>query len=175
MSSGSTNEQTVSVVRKRVPLAPIDVPKSSDVLADTLRERILAGDYPEDTALPSERDLVSHAQISRTSVREALRILEAQGFVRIKTGRAGGAFVRLPGEESVASTVSMFIKGRRIRMDSLLETREAVEPSMFAAYWDAEQHLMRVARQWTILRMNFYAESFAQFVPMSLGSGRGPG
>ncbi|MFU0506336.1 SDR family oxidoreductase [Pseudaminobacter sp. NGMCC 1.201702] len=50
-------------------------------------------------------------------------------------------------------------------------TREAVEPSMFAAYWDAEQHLMRVARQWTILRMNFYAESFAQFVPMSLGSG----
>lgn len=50
-------------------------------------------------------------------------------------------------------------------------TRAAVEPSMFAAYWEGEQHLIRTAPNWTILRMNYYAESFAQFVPMSLGSG----
>lgn len=50
-------------------------------------------------------------------------------------------------------------------------TRAAVEPSMFAAYWEAEQHLIRTAPAWTILRMNYYAESFAQFVPMWVGSG----
>lgn len=130
MSSESDGDQRATTVRKFVQLGQIDVPKASDVLADTLRERILAGDFPEDTALPPERDLVAQAQMSRTTVREALRILEAQGFVKLKTGRAGGAFVRLPGEESVASTVSMFIQGRRIRMETLLETREAIEPML---------------------------------------------
>ncbi|MCU1690931.1 MAG: putative GntR family transcriptional regulator [Frankiales bacterium] len=128
MSEDLATPNTTSVVRRSVRLEPIDVPKAPEVLAATLRKRILAGDYPVGTALPSERDLVAHAQMSRTTVREALRILEAQGFVRIKTGRAGGAFVRLPGEESVANSVGMFIQGRRIRMSALFETREFIEP-----------------------------------------------
>src|SRR5205807_9560367 len=65
-------------------------------------ERILRGDFPEGTALPPERELVSQTRMSRTTVREALRILEVQGLVRIKTGRAGGAYVYRPGEESMA-------------------------------------------------------------------------
>jgi DNA-binding FadR family transcriptional regulator len=52
-----------------------------------------------------------------------------QGLVRIKTGRAGGAFIQRPGEESIASTVNLLIRGRQIRMADLLETREAVEPA----------------------------------------------
>lgn len=133
-------------VRRFVQLPPIEVPKASDVLADTLRERILAGDFPEDTALPSERDLVAQSQMSRTTVREALRILEAQGFVKIKTGRAGGAFVRLPSEESVENTVSMFIRGRRIRLAALLETREAIEPMLarLAARHRTDADLLRI-------------------------------
>ncbi|MDA8281183.1 MAG: FadR/GntR family transcriptional regulator [Actinomycetota bacterium] len=117
------------VIRNGVQLAPIDVPKASDVLAGILRARILKGDFPEGEALPAERDLVTQAQMSRTTVREALRILEAQGLVRIKTGRAGGAFVVLPGGESVANSVSLVIQGKRIRMAALLETREAIEPA----------------------------------------------
>ena len=76
--------------RHGVRLTPLQVPKSSDVLADDLRERILRGDFPEGTALPTERELVSQTRMSRATVREALRILEVQGLVRIKTGRAGG-------------------------------------------------------------------------------------
>jgi GntR family transcriptional regulator, transcriptional repressor for pyruvate dehydrogenase complex len=138
-----TPRKAKSVIRKALPLSPIDVPKASDVLADILRKRILAGDFPEGTALPPERDLVAQAQMSRTTVREALRILEAQGFVRIRTGRAGGAFVRLPGDESVASSVELFIKGRRIRMAALLETREAIEPALarFAAQRRTDEDL----------------------------------
>jgi DNA-binding FadR family transcriptional regulator len=107
----------------------MQVPKASDVLADDLRERILRGDFPEGTALPPERELVSQTRMSRTTVREALRILEVQGLVRIKTWRAGGAFIQSPGEESIASSVNLLIRGRKIRMAALLETREAVEPS----------------------------------------------
>ena len=112
----------------RVTLSPIEVPKASDVLASELRERILSGEFPEEMPLPPERSLVTQTKMSRTTVREALRILEVQGLVRIKAGRTGGAFVRHPGKELMASTVNLLIRGRRIRLDSLLELREAVEP-----------------------------------------------
>jgi GntR family transcriptional repressor for pyruvate dehydrogenase complex len=82
--------------RPPVRLTPLPVPKASDVLADDLRERILLGEVPEGTALPTERDLVAQTHMSRATVREALRILEVQGLIRIKTGRAGGAFVQKP-------------------------------------------------------------------------------
>src|SRR5260370_13396616 len=131
--------------RQPVRLTPMPVPKASDVLADDLRERILLGEFPEGTALPTERDLVVQTRMSRATVREALRILEVQGLIRIKTGRAGGAFVQKPGDESVAGSVALVIRGRRIRMAALLETREAVEPAcaQLAARDRTHAHLQR--------------------------------
>jgi GntR family transcriptional repressor for pyruvate dehydrogenase complex len=121
--------ESTSGIRHPVQLSPMQVPKASDVLADDLRERILRGEFPEGTALPPERELVAQTRMSRTTVREALRILEVQGLVQIRTGRGGGAFVQRPGEESIASTVNLLIRGRQVRMAALLETREAVEPA----------------------------------------------
>jgi GntR family transcriptional repressor for pyruvate dehydrogenase complex len=120
--------QEPKTVRSPVRLSPMEVPKASDVLANDLRERILNDEFPEGTALPPERELVIQTAMSRTTVREALRILEVQGLVRIKTGRAGGAFVQRPGQDSVASSVSLLIRGQQIRLADLLETREAIEP-----------------------------------------------
>src|ERR1700719_1354033 len=102
--------------RSTVRLTPLQVPKAPAVLADDLRERILRGEFPEGTALPPERELVNQTRMSRATIREALRILEVQGLVRIKTGRSGGAFVQRPGGESVASSVSLLIRGRQVRM-----------------------------------------------------------
>ncbi len=136
-----------AAIRAAVQLEPMHVPKASDVLADELRERILAGDFPEGLALPSERELVTQTRMSRTTVREALRILEVQGLVRIKTGRSGGAFVQRPGGESVASSVSLLIRGQQIRLAALLETREAVEPAcaQLAAKYRTAEDLARLA------------------------------
>src|ERR1700730_9789868 len=114
--------------RHAVRLTPLQVPKASDVLADDLRERILRGDFPVGTALPAERELVNQTRMSRTTVREALRILEVQGLVRIRTGRAGGAFVYRPGNEAMTDSVNLLIRGQQIRIPALLETREAIEP-----------------------------------------------
>lgn len=112
-----------------IRLSPMRVPKASGVLADELRERILSGEYPEGTPLPPERELVVQTAMSRTTVREALRILEVQGLIRIKAGRSGGAFVQHPDEESVADSLELLIRGRRLRLASVHETREAIEPS----------------------------------------------
>jgi NAD(P)H dehydrogenase (quinone) len=48
-------------------------------------------------------------------------------------------------------------------------TREASESTVGGAYWTGEQHLIKTARHWTILRMNYYAESMAEEIQMSLG------
>lgn len=50
-------------------------------------------------------------------------------------------------------------------------TRQAEEPDIYASYWAAEQRLIRTAPRWTILRMNYYAESFIQEAQMSLAGG----
>ncbi len=125
----SENSKTSTVDRHPVKLQPMSVPKASDVLANDLRERILRGEFPSGTALPPERELVNQTKMSRTTVREALRILEVQGLVTIKTGRAGGAFAQLPGGDSVATSVGLLIRGQQLRLTALLETREAIEPA----------------------------------------------
>ncbi|HEX9985840.1 MAG TPA: NAD(P)H-binding protein [Thermoanaerobaculia bacterium] len=48
-------------------------------------------------------------------------------------------------------------------------TREAAESTVGGAYWTGEQHLIKTARHWTILRMNYYAESMAEEIQMSIG------
>ena len=113
-------------------LAPIFVPKTSDVLANELRRQILGGRLAPGAALPAERDLVTQTGLSRGSVREALRILEAEGLVSTRPGRLGGSVARQPGDESLARYVNLFVHGRRITLLSLLQTREAVEPSLAA-------------------------------------------
>jgi GntR family transcriptional repressor for pyruvate dehydrogenase complex len=113
-------------------LAPIFVPKTSDVLAHELRKQILGGGLAPGAALPAERDLVTQTGLSRGSVREALRILEAEGLVSTRPGRLGGSIARQPGDESLAKYINLFVHGRGITLTSLLQTREAVEPSLAA-------------------------------------------
>ena len=48
-------------------------------------------------------------------------------------------------------------------------TKEAPKDSIGGAYWIDEQHLIKTARHWTILRMNYYAESMAEEIQTSLG------
>ncbi len=110
----------------------LTVPKASDVLASEVRERILSGEFAEGTPLPPERQLVEQTGLSRATVREALRILEVERLVAIRPGRGGGAFVHRPGRESLANTVQLVIRGQRIRLEALHETREAVEPACAA-------------------------------------------
>jgi NAD(P)H dehydrogenase (quinone) len=49
--------------------------------------------------------------------------------------------------------------------------RQEEEPALSASYWRGEQHLIATAPAWTILRMNFYAESFVQQAQASLDQG----
>lgn len=157
-------EAREGTVRQQVALGPMHVPKASDVLADDLRERILRNEFPEGTALPPERELVSQTHMSRTTVREALRILEVQGLVSIRKGRSGGAFVQRPGGESVANSVGLVIRGQQIRMAALMETREALEPicAELAARNRTDEDLARLEEANDAMRTDAPLDSFLQ-------------
>jgi DNA-binding FadR family transcriptional regulator len=121
--------------KKEVVLPRVSVPKSYDVLAAKLRETILDGGIAEGESLPTERELVTQTGLSRGSVREALRMLAVEGLVRPKHGRLGGNIVSLPGNEAMGHFVGQFIRGRRLSLRTVQETRETIEPTIarFAA------------------------------------------
>ena len=109
-------------------IGAIKVPKSCDVLAERLQQAILSGDYPPGAALPTERELVSTTGLSRGSIRESLRILEALGLVHTRAGRYGGSVVSRPTDALLDRHISLFAKGRSVPLRSLVEVRQALEP-----------------------------------------------
>jgi GntR family transcriptional repressor for pyruvate dehydrogenase complex len=129
-------------------LAAVFVPKASDVLAEKLRELILSRALAEGTPLPTERELVAQSGLSRTSVREALRVLETEGLVITKAGRNGGSQVRRPGRESVSRSLGLFVRSHGVRFEALLEAREAIEPSAarLAAVHRSDEDLIEITR-----------------------------
>lgn len=106
----------------------IEVPKAADILAERLRDLIMSGQIPPGGSLPPERQLVIDSGLSRTSVREALRVLEVEGLITTRPGRSGGSTVRLPGRSSVARSMQLFVRSHGVRLEALLECRVGLEP-----------------------------------------------
>lgn len=110
-------------------LEPVVAPRASDVLAQLLREQILTGELSEGTALPVERVLATSVGLSRGTVRDALRVLEVEGLVVTRPGRAGGSFVRRPDASILQRSLDVLVSGGGTQLNSLLEIRESLEPA----------------------------------------------
>lgn len=128
MADPSVRRSGSGVSVRELSVSGLKVPKASDVLADRLRHEILDGDLGPGSVLPPERTLAEQSGLSRTVVREALRILEIEGLIRIRPGRNGGSVVRRPDLSSFARSLDVFIRGRRLRFHAILEAREQIEP-----------------------------------------------
>lgn len=104
--------------------------RSYHELAERLRDEILKGAISNGALLPNERDLGGQTGLSRGSVREALRMLEMEGFVLTRQRRGGGSVVQLPGWASISRTLQTFVRGQGVPFDTVLEAREAIEPAL---------------------------------------------
>jgi len=104
----------------------------ADALARKLREAIVQGEISLGGSLPSERELMTKFKVSRTSVREALRVLGAQGLIQVRRGRHGGSFISSPPSHLVVQSLDLYIKGQDIRYIDLVNVREAIEPAAAA-------------------------------------------
>ena len=78
--------------------SPVNVDRVSQVIVDQIKLLIRDGRLQPGDRLPSERELCQRFGVSRVTVREALRVLEAGGLLAIRVGAHGGAFLtRRPG------------------------------------------------------------------------------
>jgi GntR family transcriptional repressor for pyruvate dehydrogenase complex len=103
------------------------------VVADQLRARILSGELVDGSMLPTQNDLLEEFGVSPPSVREALRILEAEGLVTVQRGKFGGAVVHEPRAEKAAYMLAMVLERKGTGLDDVSKAIARLEPSCAAA------------------------------------------
>lgn len=91
-------------------LEAIRVPKAAEIVARALRRKIVAGELRADDPLPPEDQLMAELRVARTTVREALRILESEGLLIVRRGAGGGARVRTPAVPMVARYIGLLLQ-----------------------------------------------------------------
>lgn len=113
-------------------------PLSPDHLAGVLRERIRTGELPEHARLPTQRALVEEFGTNRTTVRQALAILEREGYLSAR-GRGAPAVVSVPGKEGprpasaeVADRIAVAFHAEDISIDAFCLTTETLNSALAA-------------------------------------------
>ena len=98
-------------------------------IADELRQLIVTGALSEGDSLGHEPDLVERFGVSRPSLREALRILEAEGLITVVRGMLGGIIVHEPDERMTARTAALVLQARNVSLADVYEARTLLEPT----------------------------------------------
>jgi len=80
---------------------PVSTGRVSGEIVSRIKGAIRAGELAPGDQLPAERDLTKQLGVSRVSVRDALRMLEANGLIEVRVGARGGAFVTAPAPQLV--------------------------------------------------------------------------
>jgi DNA-binding FadR family transcriptional regulator len=116
-----------------------------DAIVRQIESKILLGQLKPLSMLPSETKLMSQFGVSRNTVREALRMLEASGMIKIKQGAQGGAIISRLTDEFISDFLIKAIRLGKVSGDSLSQFRLAFEPcmaEMLAKKEDIDQELL---------------------------------
>jgi DNA-binding FadR family transcriptional regulator len=107
--------------------SPVNVDRVSQVIVDQIKLLIRDGRLQPGDRLPSERELCQRFGVSRVTVREALRVLEASGLLAIRVGAHGGAFLTPPSTERLSEGLADLISFSRLTAANVTEARIIVE------------------------------------------------
>lgn len=111
-------------------------------IVQQIEESILKGTLHPGDQLPAERDLASQFGVSRTAIREAVKVLQEKGLVEARAGK--GTFVTSGGADAVRQSINLASRmGQPHGLTHLVEIREIFEPEIaaIAATQADEQHL----------------------------------
>ncbi|WP_345636988.1 FadR/GntR family transcriptional regulator [Rugosimonospora acidiphila] len=112
---------------RRDLFSPVHLGRVSGAIVEQVRLLIRQGRLKPGDRLPSERDLCESFGVSRVTVREALRVLEAGGLVEIRVGARGGAFVTVPSTERVGASLADLVGLSPLTVDDVNEARRVFE------------------------------------------------
>jgi GntR family transcriptional repressor for pyruvate dehydrogenase complex len=111
-----------------VPIRPM---KIYEQVAVQIEKLILSGELHSGDRLPTEREFAEQFHVSRTAVREAMKLLEQKGLVEMRPGR--GTRVIDGTTQAVRHSLGLMMRvGQRGNLLSLVEVRELLEPGIAA-------------------------------------------
>ncbi|SHN16873.1 FadR/GntR family transcriptional regulator [Cryptosporangium aurantiacum] len=102
--------------------------KTSELIAAHLRGKIVRGELVEGESLPSEQALLEQFDVSRPTLREAFRILEAESLIVIRRG-ARGARILAPDPAVAARYVGLLLQVTNTTMGDVYAARSVIEPA----------------------------------------------
>lgn len=106
--------------------------KTSELVARDLATYIVDKKLPEGTKLPSETEMLQALGVGRTTLREALRLLETRGVITIRAGRHGGPVVRRPRPDDLAEALTLILQFEKASLSDVLLSRIVIEPAVAA-------------------------------------------
>ncbi len=137
---------------KNILFQPVDTQRASEAIYEQISNLIKSGELKPGDRLPSERTMMDMMKRSRPTIREALRMLERSGLIRISSG-SSGAVVLEPSTVSIEQPMETLLAMNGLTKDELLEYRELNE--MTVAGWAArrrtEQDVEKIQEQLAFL------------------------
>jgi DNA-binding FadR family transcriptional regulator len=115
------------------------------MIASDLRTRIIDGDLPDGSSLPSVDKLMQELGVSAPSIREAFRILENEGLITVRRGNVGGAVVHRPKPEVVGHMLGLVLQSEKVRTADLRGALAELQPvcaAMCARRPDRAEHVV---------------------------------
>lgn len=109
------------------PARPRARKRAEQVAFGIVQNIVARGQRPGDK-LPHEAEMLAEYAVSRSSLREALRLLEVQGLVTIRPGPGSGTEVGRIDPANLAGTLVLYLMMERVNMDQLLDAWGMVEP-----------------------------------------------
>ena len=110
-------------------ISTVRVPKAGEMVAAHLRRQIVLGELKEGDQLPPESVLMEQFGVSRPTLREAFRILEAEGAITVRRGVRGGARVQVPDVKVAARQAGLVLQYRGALLSDVYEVRAILEPA----------------------------------------------
>ncbi len=112
------------------PFKSLKKPPLSKEVEKQLRKSINAGVYKPGDKLPSERELVDQFQVSRVTVRDALKSLQVLGLISVRRGVHAGAYVSEPNPLPITQSIDNLVQMGKLNFAHLIEIRLYIEPDV---------------------------------------------
>jgi DNA-binding FadR family transcriptional regulator len=113
--------------RPRFSLGDKRSPKRSEVVARELSDQIISANLAPGTQLDPEHEMLEHLGVGRTTLREALRLLETRGVLTIKSGPGGGPVVRRPRPSDLSESLTLILQFQGNTLLDVVEARRWLE------------------------------------------------
>jgi len=137
-------------------------------VAQELLDRIADSKVEPGQSFGTEAELLKQFDVSRPTLREGIRILEAQGVLEQRPGPGGGLMIRRPSLDMLAHSLSVYLRFNDVPFVAVLQAREVIEPALAAEaaergtdedFREMAESIERMKKQGDVDQAEFIAEN----------------